>query len=395
MPTPTTHPTSEAERRLDELFDSAPDGILEVDSEGRIVLLNRTAAELFGYTREELMGQTVEVLVPQVLRGAHRQHRTQYSKQPATRPMGTGLRLEGRRKDRSTFPVEISLSPTKSEGGLGVTAIIRDITERLNMEDRLRAMEEKYVRALESRNRESEEANRLKTEFLRNVSHELRSPLQTVIGFAELLTEENAGPLTEKQKCFVGHIQADARHVLDLVNDLLDLSKIEAGRFELQLETFHIGPVIDEACSSIRPRATAKSLDIQTEVSIPGAVLADRLRFKQILYNLLSNAVKFTPVGGKVRVEAAPRNRFAEISISDTGTGIPEDKHQAVFDKFYQLRPATGGRSEGTGLGLAITKRLIEEHGGTIWLKSKPGGGSCFTFTLPLVQFQAASVGVG
>jgi PAS domain S-box-containing protein len=384
---------SDAERRLGELLESAPDAILELDNEGRIVLLNRMAEQLFGYTREELLGHAVEALLPQALGEAHKRHRAQYLSQPVTRPMGSGLRLEARRRDGSHFPVEISLSPVKSQTGFRVTAIIRDITERRQMEDELRTVQEKYIHELELRSRESEQANRLKTEFLSNMSHELRSPLHTVLGFAELLAEETHGPLGDKQKRFLMHIQNDARHLLDIINDLLDLSKIEAGRLELRQEAFDIVPVLEDALSSVRPRATAKSVEIRADISASLAVVADRLRFKQILHNLLSNAVKFTPDGGKVRVEAAPRDRFAEISVADTGIGILEDEHQAVFDKFYQVRSATKGG--GTGLGLAITKRLVEQHGGRIWLKSEPNKGSCFTFTIPLEQSYEENPGGG
>ena len=171
--------------------------------------------------------------------------------------------------------------------------------------------------------------------------------------------------------------------LLDIINDLLDLSKIEAGCLELQHAAFDVVPVIQDALSTVRPRAIAKSVELRADILVAIEVVADRLRFKQILHNLLSNALKFTPEGGRVRVEAARRDRLAEISISDTGVGIPEDEHRAVFDKFYQVRSVTKGGG-GTGLGLAITKRLVEQHGGKIWLKSKPGHGSCFTFTIPL-----------
>jgi len=324
--------------------------------------------------------------VPDAIRGAHKGHRAQYHSHPVTRPMGSGLKLEARRKDGSHFPVEISLSSVKSGDGIRVTAIIRDITERKEMESRLRAVEEKYVRELELSHREAERANQLKTEFLGNMSHELRSPLHTVIGFAELLAEEKEGALNEKQKRFVGHIKTDSLHLLNLINDLLDLSKIEAGRLELRYELFSIEAVIAEAISSVQPRATAKCLEIATDISITAPVWADRLRFKQILHNLLTNAIKFTPNGGRVRVDAADCGHFAEISVRDTGIGIPEDQQQAVFDKFYQVRAGIQGGHEGTGLGLAITKRLVDQHGGTISLKSEPGNGTCFTFSIPLEQ---------
>jgi signal transduction histidine kinase len=215
------------------------------------------------------------------------------------------------------------------------------------------------------------------------MSHELRSPLHTVIGFAELLAEEKEGALNDRQKRFVGHIHRDSLHLLDLINDLLDLSKIEAGRLELRLEVFHIGGVIEEAISSVRTRAAAKSLGIETDISIAGPVFADRLRFKQILHNLLTNAIKFTPEGGSIRVEATHGGPFAEIAVSDTGIGIPADQQQAVFDKFYQVHSGIQGGREGTGLGLAITKRLVEQHGGSISLESEPGNGTRLTFTIP------------
>ena len=374
---------SSTEQRLRDLLDAAPDAIIEVDENGCILVLNGMTEKLFGYRHEELIGQRVELLVPERLRTAHVQNRNRYGADPITRPMGTGLSLLGRRKDGSHFPIEISLSPVKSDTGLRVT-IIRDVTERRHMEDQLRVVQEKYIHELELRNHEVEQANQLKSEFLSNMSHELRSPLHTVIGFSELLAEETEGMLNEKQKRFIGHIHADSLHLLDLINDLLDLSKIEAGRFELRQEAFHIGAVIEEGLSSVQPRATAKCVEIRTDVSITTPIFADRVRFKQILHNLLTNAIKFTPDGGKVRVEAAPHDRFAEVSVSDTGIGIPEDQRQSVFDKFYQVRAAAAGAPEGTGLGLAITKRLVEQHGGTIWVRSAPGSGSSFTFTIPL-----------
>jgi PAS domain S-box-containing protein len=266
-------PISDAERRLGELLESAPDAILELDNEGRIVLLNRMAEKLFGYTREELLGQTVETLVPEALREAHKRHRTHYLNQPVTRPMGSGLKLEARRKDGSRFPVEISLSPVRSSTGSHVTTIIRDITERRQMEDQLRAIQEKYVHELELSHREAEQANKLKTEFLSNMSHELRSPLHTVIGFAELLAEETHGPLNEKQKRFLNHVQNDSQHLLDIINDLLDLTKIEAGRLELRREAFDIVPVMEDALSSVRPRASAKSVDLRTDILVSVSVV--------------------------------------------------------------------------------------------------------------------------
>jgi PAS domain S-box-containing protein len=372
-----------AERRFRDLLEAAPDAIIEVDREGRILLLNLVTEKLFGYTREEMLGQPVEMLVPDALRGGHAQHRADYWDHPVTRPMGSALQLHGRRKDGSSVPVEISLSPVKSADGFRVTAVIRDISERRKTEERLREMQQNYTRELEARNREVERANQLKSEFLASMSHELRTPLHTVIGFAELLSEELEGPLNEKQKRFLNHIHTDSTHLLALINDILDISKIESGRVELRREVFDVAVVLREILSSVHQQAAAKSIAIDASPSLSATIFADRLRVKQVLFNLLSNALKFTPEGGKVRIDAERRNGLIEISVTDTGIGIAKEQHEAVFDKFYQVGSTTKGVREGTGLGLAITKALVEEHGGSIRLESEPGKGSRFTFTIP------------
>jgi PAS domain S-box-containing protein len=381
-----------AERRFRELLEAAPDAIIEVGREGRIVLLNRVTEKLFGYRREELLGQPFELLVPGNPGATYWDH-------PRTRPMGSGMALAGRRKDGSRFPVEISLSPAESEDGFRVTAIIRDTTERKKAEDLLRTVQEKYNRELsatnqklQNRNREIERANRLKSEFLASMSHELRTPLHTIIGFSELLREEMEGQLNDKHKRFIDHIHKDSLHLLELINEVLDLSKIEAGKLELRPEAFDVAGAVEEVLFSIRAQGLAKSLAIETGVSVAGVLHADRVRFKQVLYNLLSNAVKFTAEGGRIRVESGIRDGFLEISISDTGTGIPKEELNSVFDKFYQVGATTKGVREGTGLGLAITRHLVEEHGGQIRVESKPGKGSRFTFTLPLQQAHRQSV---
>jgi PAS domain S-box-containing protein len=388
---PASHAPAAPDRRFRELLEAAPDAIVEVDRDGRILLLNRVTEQIFGYRREELLGKPVEVLIPEHLREGHTGHRAHYWAHPQTRPMGAGLTLEGRRKDGSRFPAEISLSPVKSEDGFRVTAVVRDVSERRRTEQELQVAQARYSaelagknRELEARNREVERANRLKTEFLTGMSHELRTPLHTVIGFAELLAEELQGPLTPKQKRFVSHIQNDATHLLELINDLLDLSKIEAGRLELHRETFRLGDALEEAAAQVRPQGQAKSIGIEVRAGAAADLYADQIRFKQILYNLLSNAVKFTPEGGRVWVEVILAPAAAEISVVDTGVGIPADEHQAVFDKFYQVSSGTKGSRQGTGLGLAITRRLVEEHGGSIRLESAPGQGSRFTITMPL-----------
>lgn len=388
------------EKRFRELLEAAPDAIMQVDADGRIILLNRVAEDMFGYSRDELLGQPVEILIPQELHARHVQHRAHYRQNPMTRTMGTGLALEGIRKNGSRFPVEISLSPSDSAEGFRVTAIIRDTTERRTAEESLRKVREEYTQQLaeanaelEMTNRELERANRLKSEFLASMSHELRTPLHTIIGFSELLGEELEGPLNEKQQRFVQHIHKDSLHLLELINDVLDISKIEADRLELRPEAFDFTALIAESLASVRSLAEAKSHILESASNVPSAVEADRLRIKQVLVNLLSNAIKFTPEGGRIGVDARVQESAVVVSVSDTGIGIPPEEHESIFDKFHQVGATTKGVREGTGLGLAITKRLVEQHGGRISVQSTPRQGSTFVFTLPLESAERKTQG--
>ena len=223
-------------------------------------------------------------------------------------------------------------------------------------------------------------ANRLKSEFLASMSHELRTPLNAIIGFSDLLAEQIAGPLNAKQQRYTDHVRREGRHLLALINDILDLSKVEAGRLNLHQETVSVAGILAEVMGTISPVANLKHVTAHSAVGPDFRAFADPLRLKQILVNLLSNAVKFTPDGGKVGVEAVERRGWLTVSVSDTGPGIPVEEQEAIFDAFYQARATTEG---GTGLGLAITKRLVEEHGGRIWVESEPGRGARLSFTLP------------
>lgn len=376
-------------QRFRELLEAAPDAIIEVDQAGNIVLLNTMTEKIFGYERDELLGQPLEILIPEELRAAHVHNRRAYRAQPLTRPMGTGLALQGRRKDGTCFPVEISLSPVKSAEGFSVTAIIRDTTERKRAEDQLRAVQEQFTRELQLRAEVIQRADRLKSEFLSSMSHELRTPLHTIIGFSELLTEELKGPLNDDQKKFVGHILRDSLHLLEIINQILDLSKIEAGRVELHRQMIDVSQAVDEALDSIRPQGLDRAIRLEASLT-PGLTLdADYLRFKQILLNLLSNAVKFSSEGDQVRVTAVRGSSGVEISVADHGIGIPFEEQESVFDKFHQV--GVKAVREGTGLGLAITRALVEQHGGRIWVTSELNKGSCFTFTIPDRTQESAS----
>jgi signal transduction histidine kinase/DNA-binding response OmpR family regulator len=247
-------------------------------------------------------------------------------------------------------------------------------------------------RQLELKNREVERATKLKSQFLASMSHELRTPLNAIIGFSDLLADKTPGPLNDKQGRFVGHVRDGARHLLQLINDILDLSKIEAGQLELHCEDFQIEEALPEVLSTCRPLAMAKNIQVEQRLQTGLSVYADRVRFKQILYNLLSNAVKFTPKGGRIEIDCSNGRDLVSISVKDTGIGIRPEDHAAVFEEFRQLETGAEATHEGTGLGLAITRRLVEQQGGTISLESAVGKGSRFTFTLPFGSKAAKAV---
>jgi signal transduction histidine kinase len=238
---------------------------------------------------------------------------------------------------------------------------------------------------IKDKTREVEVANKHKSEFLANMSHELRTPLNAIIGFSEVLIEKMFGEVNEKQADYLKDIHESGRHLLSLINDVLDLSKIEAGRMELELGTFHLPTAISNAMTLVRERAQRHGIHLASELDPAlGELNADERKVKQILLNLLSNAVKFTPDGGRVHVSAACVDSRVEVSVRDTGIGIAPEDHAAVFEEFKQVGRDALKKAEGTGLGLTLTKRLVELHGGEIRLESVPGKGSTFSFTLPL-----------
>jgi signal transduction histidine kinase len=236
---------------------------------------------------------------------------------------------------------------------------------------------------IEDKSRQLEVASQHKSEFLANMSHELRTPLNAIIGFSEVLSERMFGELNEKQEEYLKDIYASGNHLLSLINDILDLSKIEAGRMELELSDFHLPTALDSALTLVRERAGRRSiaLHLSTDDRL-GQIQADERKVRQVVLNLLSNAIKFTPEGGRIAVAAATRDGSVEISVSDTGVGIAPEDQDAIFDEFRQVGTADK-KAEGTGLGLTLCRKFIELHGGKIWVKSQLGAGSTFTFTIP------------
>jgi len=232
---------------------------------------------------------------------------------------------------------------------------------------------------------EVERGSKFKDQFLSTMSHELRTPLNAVLGFSDLLADERYGPLNERQQRYVSHIHTGGKHLLSLISDILDLSKIEAGRMELGIESLRMETVFGEVLSAMQPLADKKSQEMTRSVEAGLAVRADSTRFKQVLMNLLGNAIKFTPSGGRIEVAARSVEGKVRVEVRDNGPGIPPEEQQRIFEAFYRLRES-GKKTEGTGLGLAITHRLVELHGGKLSLESQVGQGSCFYFCLPVAE---------
>jgi signal transduction histidine kinase len=242
----------------------------------------------------------------------------------------------------------------------------------------------RLFQTIEEKSRQLEVASQHKSEFLANMSHELRTPLNAIIGFSEVLSERMFGELNEKQDEYLKDIHASGQHLLSLINDILDLSKIEAGRMELAVTDFDLPTTIDNALTLVRERAGRRGIGLHMAVDERlGQIRADERKIRQVLLNLLSNAIKFTPEGGRIDVRAIPTDGLVEVSVSDTGVGIAPEDQEAVFEEFRQVGTSEK-KVEGTGLGLALSRKFIELHGGKLWVKSQVGEGSTFTFTLPV-----------
>ncbi len=349
------------------LLDAAPDAMVITNKTGTIVLVNAQAEKLFGRSRKELLGQPVESLVPERARARHDGFRSSFVDEPRLREMGSGLDLLGLRKDGSEFPVEVSLSPLRTKQGLLISSAIRDITEQRQLEWRIT------------------EANRRKSEFLANMSHELRTPLNAIIGFAELMHKGKVGQVSADHQEYLGDILLSARHLLQLINDVLDLAKVESGKMEIRPEPVDLEKIADEVRDILRGIAAGKKIDVQREVHPDVArVVVDPSRVKQILYNYLSNALKFTPDGGRVTMRMAPEGpTLFRIDVEDNGIGIAPGNVDKLFVEFEQLDAGSAKRYQGTGLGLALSKRLAQAQGGRVEVRSTLGAGSVFSAILP------------
>ena len=352
-----------AKERFSLVIESAPIAMILVNKEGKIMLVNRQMEKLFLYSREELINNQIELLIPKRFTEKHPEFRNIFFENPETRSMGAGRELLAYRKDGTEFPVEIALTPIAFTDGAMELASITDITER-----------------------KIQEANKLKSDFLANMSHELRTPMNAIIGFSEMLIDKKVGDLNPKQLDYIKDIHASGSHLLNLINDILDLSKIESGKMELLVESFNVVTVIEEVIKVLKPIANKKFIDVEFQSSGRiDAVCLDKNRFRQILYNLLSNAIKFNMVRGRIDVKIClVEKEYFLLKVSDTGIGIAEDNLNKLFLPFVQLDSGAAKRHQGTGLGLALTKKLVEAQKGQISIESALGKGSTFLVKLPV-----------
>ncbi|MGE5540230.1 MAG: PAS domain S-box protein [Gemmatimonas sp.] len=373
-----------SEMRLSGILGISPEAIIAVDQRGVIQLFNAGAEQIFGHAAADAIGQPLAILLPKRFRAAHHGMMRAFGDGDETsRLMSRRGRISGVRKDGTEFPAEASIAKLQVGDEWLFTVILRDITDRVADE-----------RALIAAKEEAELSSRAKSEFLANISHELRTPLNAIIGFSEMMATEPFGPLgNNRYKAYAADIRSSGQHLLSVINDILDVSKIEAGRMDLDEREVDLWRTIAASVALVQGRADQRSIALDaTPGPVRPRVRGDERKIKQIVINLLSNAVKFTPVGGRVSVTVAVEDGWACVRIMDTGIGIPEDRLAQLARPFVQVESGLNRRYEGTGLGLALSKALAELHQGRLVIESAVGQGTTVTLRLPPERLLDASV---
>jgi two-component system, sensor histidine kinase len=360
----------EAEDRARALMNSAPDAIVVTGRDGTIVLVNNRTETLLGYSREELLGKPVEVLLPERLRGKHTGHRANYLRAPVLRPMGANLELVARRRDGTELPVEISLSPVPTSGGLEIACAIRDISDRRRVLEELR----------QARN-EAEKANRAKSAFLATASHDLRQPVQALSllngVLQRLVKDEDAADALAQQASAIGAMSR-------LLNALLDISKLESGAVKPQLATWNAAMLLQSLRSEFSGLAVTKGLQLEFDAG-EAWVHTDETLIGQVLRNLVANAIKYTR-HGRVLLRSIQSGQFVRLEVRDTGVGMAPDELSRIYDEFYQVGVSPNASRDGYGLGLSIVSRIVKLLGLRLDVQSTLGKGSVFALQLPVAE---------
>ncbi len=366
-----TKDLQESMEQTQTIIDTAQDGIISIDENGIVQLFNRAAEKIFKYTAEEVIGVNINTLMPEPYKTQHDGYIESFLTTRNAKIIGLGREVTGRCKDGSVFPMRLAVGEMKQGETSMFVGVITDITEQKKVEQEL-------IRAKE----ESEEANQLKSEFLNTMSHELRTPLTVILGNIDELTDEENLPDSDEIVDIAQDVLGASKHLFVLINDLLDISKIEAGGMELSKKAVRSSDIIEDAMNTVGKIAKDKNITLKAEGD-EATLQVDPLRIKQVILNLLSNAIKFTDEGEVVLKTHLKENRF-DIEIRDTGCGMDEKSLEFIFDPFRQVDSSTKRKAGGTGLGLAITQKLVQLHDGDINVSSKLGIGSVFTVSLPL-----------
>jgi PAS domain S-box-containing protein len=348
---------------LASLVHSSNDAIVSQDLDGIVTSWNRAAERIYGYAADEIIGKSFSILI-------HPDHRAEAS--TLLHRLRGGERVEHYdtvriKKDKAAISVSVTESPIHDSDGkiVGVSSIARDITQ----------------------------ANRMRSKFLANMSHELRAPLNAIIGFSKLMVHGKVGAVSARHREYLGDILTSSNHLLQLINDVLDLAKVEAGKMQFHAELVDLPQLVGEVRAILRPVAATKQIEISAEVEPACATpTIDPAKLKQVLYNYLSNALKFTSEGGRVSVRVRPESKASfRIEVEDTGIGVEPGEIKHLFTDFHQLDSSASKKYQGTGLGLALTRRLVEAQGGQVGVSSEPGRGSTFFAVLPLTPLPADS----
>jgi PAS domain S-box-containing protein len=356
-------------------------GIFLLDPEGRVSTWNEGARRLKGYEAEEILGRHFTVFYTPEDVASGKPSRELAEALRSGRSEDEGWRL---RKDGSSFWANVVITPLRDPSGAlsGYAKVTRDFSARKQLEEELLGKNER----LREENSRAEAANRAKSSFLANMSHELRTPLNSIIGFTEIIHDGRAGAVSVDQKEFLGDVLASARHLLQLISDILDLSKVEAGKIQFSLGPVEIPALLEQAANMLRIQAEKRRILVVVEAGCGVAgVVSDGDRLRQVVFNFLSNAIKFSHEGGEVRLRALPEGRdHYRLEVEDFGLGIAEEDQSRLFNEFVQLDQDSNKKHAGTGLGLSLSKKIVELLGGQVGLRSRPGSGSAFFAVLPL-----------